>query len=58
MDQAAFADQRLLRYFGECGQVAALDRFLVVRPDRHRQEAAEDFLQPLRNPTDLEPDHV
>ena len=58
MNQAAFTDQRLFRYFGKCGQVAILDRRLGVRPGRHRQEAAEDFRQPLRNPTNLEPDHV
>ena len=58
MDQAAFEDQRLLRYFGGCGQVAVLDRRLGLCPGRHRQEAAEDFRQPLPNPRDLEPDHV
>ena len=58
MDQAASADQGVLRHLRERGQVANLDRGLGLRPGRHRQKAAPTPCQPLRNPTDLEPDHV
>jgi len=47
-----------LRYFGERGQIANLDRGVGLRSGRHRQEASPALCQPLRNPTDLESDHV
>ena len=58
VDQAASSDQSLLRYLGERGQIADLDRGVGLRPRRHRQEASPALRQPLRNPTDPEPDHV
>ena len=39
MDQAAPADQAVLRHVGKCGEDADLDRRLRLRPRRHRQEA-------------------
>ena len=58
VDKAASADQSLLRYFGERGQIANLDRGVGLRSGRHPQEASPALRQPLRNPTDLEFDHV
>jgi hypothetical protein len=41
MDQAAPADQGVLRNFRKRGEDTNLDRHLGLRPRRHRQEAAE-----------------
>jgi len=58
MDQAASANQSFLRNFGERGQVTNLDRRLCLRSGRHRQKAIASLGQPVRNPTDPQPDHV
>ena len=58
VDQAASADQGVLRHHRECREDADLDRSLGLRAGRHRQEAAPALRQPLRNPTDPEPHHV
>src|SRR5271167_1030743 len=39
VDQAAPADQAVLRHVGKCGEDADLDRGLRLCPRRHRQEA-------------------
>ena len=54
MDQAAFADQGLLRNIGERCEVTDLDRGVGLRAGRHRQEAPEYLSQPVRDATDLE----
>src|SRR6266849_2080645 len=58
MDQAAPSNQGVLRHDRERSQVADLDRRLGVCPDRHRQEEAQPFRQPLRDATNPQPDHV
>ena len=58
MDQAASADQSLLRHLGERGQDANLDRGLGLRPGRHREKTAQTSRQPLSNPTNPESDPV
>ena len=47
VDQAASADQGVLRNDRECCQDADLDRSLGLRAGRHRQEAAPALRQPL-----------
>ena len=56
VDQAAFADQGVLRHIGERSQIADLDRRIRLRPCRDRQKAAQAPRQPLSNPTDPELD--
>ena len=58
VDQAASADQAVLRHDRERRKDADLDRRLRLRAGRHREEATENCRQPLRNATDPEPDHV
>ena len=47
MDQAASADQSLLRNFPERGQITELDRGLRLRSGRRRQEATQSLGQPV-----------
>ena len=47
VDQAASADQNVLRHDRECCQDADLDRSLGLRAGRHRQEKAPALRQPL-----------
>ena len=47
VDQAASADQGVLRHDRECRQDADLDRSLGLCAGRHRQEAAPALRQPL-----------
>ena len=54
MDQAASANQGLLRNQRERGEDSNLDRGLGLRPRRHRPEAFGPGGQPLPNPTDFE----
>jgi len=58
LDQAAPAHQGVLRHDRERGEVADLDRRVRLRARRDRQEAAQPVTQPLRNPTDSEPQPV
>lgn len=58
LDQAASSDQGLFRHVGKRREVANLDCGVGLGPGRHRQEASEALNDPLRNVTDLEPDHV
>ena len=58
VDQAASADQSVLRYLGERGQVPNLDRHLDLRPRCHRQEAHQIRCLALHNPTNFEFDPV
>jgi len=41
VDQAASADQAVLRHVRECGQVANLDRRVGLCPRRHHQKAPQ-----------------
>lgn len=47
-----------LRYLGKRSQVADLDRSVRLRAGRHHQKTAQPLAQPLRNPTDSEPQPV
>jgi hypothetical protein len=58
VDQAASADQGILRYLGERGQVPSLDRHIGLRPRRHRQETHQVRCLTLHNPTNSEFDLV
>ena len=52
---------RIKAFFGttrERREDANLDRGLRLRARGHRQEAAQPLGEPVRNPTDPEPDHV
>jgi exodeoxyribonuclease VII large subunit len=53
VDQAASSDQTFLRYVGECGQVANLDRRVGLCPRRHRQEAPQSRRLALHFATDF-----
>src|SRR5580700_6291361 len=52
MDQAALADQTLLRHIRKCREDPNLDRRLGLRPRRHRQEAASPGRLALQIATD------
>src|ERR1044072_2765347 len=54
MDQAASADQSVLRYFGQRRQDADLDRDLHLRARCDPQEAPQYRTQSLHNATDPE----
>jgi hypothetical protein len=58
MDQATSSYQAVLRYVRKRGEDTNLDRRVGVRLDCHRQEETGHLSQPLRNATDLEPNHV
>jgi hypothetical protein len=58
MDQAASSYQTVLWDFRERGEDTDLDRRGGVRIGGHREKALEHLGEPLRNATDLEPDHV
>src|SRR6266849_1934804 len=54
MDQAAPANQKVLRYFSERPENSNLDRHLDLRARGDCQKAIEARRQPLQNSTDLE----
>jgi hypothetical protein len=58
LDQAASEDKVVLRDLRERCEVADLDHRVGLRARRHRQEAACSVAQPLRNPTDSQPQPV
>lgn len=58
VDQAAPADQVLLRRVGQRGEDPNLDRNLHLRAGRHPEETAWNRTQPLHNPTDPERQRV
>jgi hypothetical protein len=58
MDKATTSYQAVLWHFRKRREDADLGRRIGVRPGCDRQEAIEHLGQPLRNATDLEPDHV
>ena len=58
VDQAALAHQGVLRDQRERGEDANLDRSGHLCADRHREEALDAAPQPVRNPTNPEPDDV
>src|SRR5271156_4867743 len=58
MDQAASSYQTVLWHFRERGEDTDLDRRVGVGVGGHREKALEYLGEPLRNATDLEPDHV
>ena len=58
VDQAASADQSVLRYLGERGQVPNLDRHIDLRPRCHRQETHQIRCLTLHNSTNSELDSV
>jgi hypothetical protein len=58
MDQAASSYQTVLWDFRERGEDTDLDRRVGVGVGGHREKALEYLGEPLRNATDLEPDHV
>ena len=58
MDQAASADQGVLRHVRKRRQIANLGRRIGLRAGRDRQETPRAAREPLRNPTDFEPNPV
>jgi hypothetical protein len=58
MDQAASSYQTVLWHFRERGEDTDLDRRVGIRVGGHLEKALEHLGEPLRNATDLEPDHV
>ena len=58
VDQAAPAHQSVLRYVGECCEVANLDRCVRLRARCHHQETAKSPGIALPTSTDLERNHV
>ena len=54
LDQAALADQSLLRHFAQRRENPDLDRHLRLRARRHSAQAPGPLLQPLCDPTDFE----
>jgi len=58
LDKAAFTRQGLFRYYRERREVPNLDRCIGLCSGGHRAKAAQPLPQPLRNPTDFEPQPV
>ena len=58
VDQTASSYQGVLRHLGERGQNTNLDCGVRLRARGHRQEAPGPLRQPVRNPTNIESDHV
>jgi len=58
LDQAALTRQSVLRYYRERREVQNLDCRVGLRSGGHRAKAAEPLPQPLRIPTDFEPQPV
>jgi hypothetical protein len=58
MDPATSAHQGVLRDERERGQVTSMDRPFGLRARGYRQEAAQPLSESVRNPIDLELDHV